>query len=275
MKRRRVTAEIRRKICAWRADNLSAEEIAQLLFEEGHEISVSTVERVLREEGYPKLPRRTCHRIGLTVKGTSLPERSGAVRAGDFEGADLECAGVFLFCPFLSKLDIAGVTKKEGLPGTREIPALSYLLSFLALKLLGTERYSHVGDHSFDPGLGLFAGLGVLPKTTAMSTYSYSLDAVHIEKLERAFVKRAHRLGLYDGRIVNLDFHTVPHFGDESVLAEHWVGTRGKTVKGALALFTQDSESKLIIYTTADITPDETDDQALSFLSFWKRVASG
>ena len=85
--RHRVTSGIRGKIRSWREDNLSAGEIAQLLFEEGHEISVSTVERVLAEEGYPRLPRRTRHRIGLTVKGASLPERSGAVRAGDFEGA--------------------------------------------------------------------------------------------------------------------------------------------------------------------------------------------
>ena len=145
VKRRRVTGEIRRKICAWREDNLSAGEITQLLFEDGHEVSVSTVERVLREEGYPRLPRRTRHRIGLTVKGTSLPEGAGAVRSGDLEGAHLECAGagVFPFCPFLAKLDIAGAVKGAGLAGTREIPALSYLLSFLALKLLGTERYSH------------------------------------------------------------------------------------------------------------------------------------
>ena len=275
--RRRVTSEIRGRICSLRGDNLSAGEIAQLLFEEGREISVSTVERILAEEGYPRLPRRIRHKIGLTMKGASLPERSGAVRAGDFEGAHLECAGagVFLFGPFLSKLDIAGAVREAGLPGTREIPALSYLLSFLALKLLGTERYSHVGDHAFDPGLGLFAGLGVLPKTTAMSTYSYSLDAVHIEKLERAFVKRAKKLGLYDGRIVNLDFHTVPHFGEESVLEKHWAGARGKVMKGALTLFAQDSGSKLILYTTADITKDETSDQALSFLSFWRGVARG
>ena len=49
--------------------------------------------------------------------------------------------GVFLFVPFLAQLNINKVLQDAGLPGTKVIPATSYLLSFLALKLLGTERY--------------------------------------------------------------------------------------------------------------------------------------
>lgn len=275
--RRRVTAEIRKKIRAWREASLSAGQIAELLSEEGHEMSVRTVERVLSEEGYAKLPRRIRLKTGHTVKGAQVPERSCRVRPAELEGARLECAGagVFLFAPFLAALDIEAVVRKAALPGTREIPAAAYLLSFLALKLLGTERYSHVGDHAFDPGLGLFAGLNVLPKTTAMSTYSYSLDSSHILALERAFVKQAARLGLYDGRMVNLDFHTMPHFGEESVLPEHWAGARSKRMKGALTLFAQDAGSKLILYTDSDIARDEEADQALAFISFWRGVQKG
>ena len=74
--RYRVTAETRRKIRAWREKELSAGEIAQLLSEEGVDISVRTVERVLAEEGFPKLPRRTRLKIGLTVKGAEVPQKS-------------------------------------------------------------------------------------------------------------------------------------------------------------------------------------------------------
>ncbi|MCK4487063.1 MAG: transposase, partial [Desulfobacterales bacterium] len=144
-----------------------------------------------------------------------------------------------------------------------------------ALKLIGTERYAHMGDHGFDAGLGLFARLNVLPKCTAMSTYSYGLDAVHLLRLQKAFVKQANKLQLYDSSIINLDFHTVPHFGDESVLEKHWAGARNKTMKGALTLFAQDAASKLILYTAADINRDEADDQVLNFLSFWKGIRRG
>jgi transposase len=275
--RRRVDAGIRQKICSFREHRLSAGEITQLLSEEGVEISVRTVERVLAEEGYPRLPRRTRLKIGLTVKGTKVPAVSHAISIENSTERLVECesAGVFLFAPFVEKLNLPQVVKEAGLPGSKMIPALAYFLSFLALKLIGNERFAHMNDHSFDYGLGLFAGLNVLPKCTAMSTYSYSLDAVHVLRLQKAFVKQANRQHLYDKSIINLDFHTIPHFGDESILQEHWAGARNKRMKGALTLIGQDAASKLILYTAADIKRQEADDQVLEFLSFWKKAQKG
>ena len=275
--RRIVDSEIRKKIRNWREQRLAAGEITELLSGDGIEISVRTVERVLREEGFPKLPRRTRLKTGLTVKGTEVPDHSTAISIQELEGRtfDSDSVGIFLFAPFLAKLGIGEIVQAAGLPGTKAIPSWSYFLSFLALKLLGTERYAHVGDYAFDPALGLFAGLNVLPKCTAMSTYSYSLDDIHISRLQTAFVGNASRIGLYDGKYVNLDFHTIPHFGEESVLEKHWAGARNKIMKGALTLFAQDGESKLILYTDADIKRSESDDQVLQFLSFWKRIRRG
>ena len=44
------------------------------------DISVGTVERALAEEGFPKLPRRTRLKIGLTAKGAEVPQRICFVR---------------------------------------------------------------------------------------------------------------------------------------------------------------------------------------------------
>ena len=126
-----------------------------------------------------------------------------------------------------------------------------------------------------DAGIGLFAGLNVIPKCTAMSTYSYSLDEVHLQRLQQAFVQQGRKLGLYEGNVINLDSHTIPHYGDESELEKHWAGARGKTMKAALTLFAQDARSKLMLCTAADIQRSEADDQALEFLSFWKKVYRG
>jgi len=275
--RRRVTREVRSRIRAWREEKLSAGEIAQLLSESGVEVSIRTVERVLREEGFPKLPRRTALKVQRTVKGAQVPERAEVTPLSAFAepAFESEGAGVFVFAPFLAQLDIEAVVREADLPGTKVIPALSYLLSYLTLKLLGTERYAHVGEHAFDQGLGLFCGLNVLPKCTSFSTYSFGLDEVHLLRLQSAFVKRAQRLGLYDGQVVNLDFHTIPHFGDESVLEKHWAGARGKGMKGALTLFAQDAESKLLLYTAADIRRTEADQQVTEFLDFWRQVKRG
>lgn len=272
--RRRVTYETRQKIRTWREQLLSAGEITELLSEDDIEISIRTVERVLAEEGFSKLPRRTRQKTGFTVKGAEIPARSEIVMPGHFEGQKISCAaaGVFLFSPFLAQLDFDKIVEDARLPGSKAIPAKNYLLSFLALKLLGTERHSHVGDHVFDPGLGLFTGLNVIPKCTALSTYSYSLDESHLLNLQKSFVRQASRLGLYNEKIINLDFHTAPHYGDESVLEKHWAGARGKVMKGALCLFAQDADSKLMVYTAADIQHSEADDQVMTFLSFWQGI---
>ena len=185
-----------------------------------------------------------------------------------------ECqdAGIFIFAPFIQRLNIPQIVQNAGLPGSKMIPAISYFLSFLAVKLVGTQRYSHMGDHAFDSGIGLFAGLNVLPKCTAMSTYSYGLDPPELLRLQRNFIKQVDKLGLIDKAVINLDFHTVPHFGEESVLEKHWAGARNKRMKGALTLFAQDAASKLILYTAADIQKDEADDQTLVFLKYWKGI---
>jgi transposase len=277
IKRRKVDALTRSKICNYREHRLSAGEIVQLLSEDGIEISVRTVERILAEEGFPRLPRRTHLKLGLTVKGARVPAVSHGIHISEFDNRKIDCdaAGIFLFAPFIEKLNLCQMVQKAGLPGSKTIPATNYFLSFLALKLLGTQRYAHMGEHSFDPGTGLFAGLNVLPKCTAMSTYSYSIDAAHLLRLQEVFVRQAAKLGLYDKNTINLDFHTAPHFGDESVLQKHWAGARNKVMKGALTLFAQDAASKLILYTAADIQKQEADDQVLDFLSFWKKTQRG
>ncbi|MFQ6093587.1 MAG: transposase [bacterium] len=147
IQRRRVDAAIRTKICTWREHRLSAGEIAQLLSEEGIEISVRTVERVLAEEGFSRLPRRTRLKLGLTVKGAEVPPASEILSIAELGKRYFDCegAGVFLFVPFIERLNTNKIVTEAGLPGTKLIPALSYFLSFLSLKLLGTERYAHVG----------------------------------------------------------------------------------------------------------------------------------
>jgi hypothetical protein len=171
-------------------------EITEWLLDEGLEISVRTVERVLAEEGFPKLPRRTRRKIGRTVKGAQIPETSqpAGIEAWEDERFDAPTAGVFLLAPFLAQLGFPAVVEAARLPGSRQIPALSYLLSFLALKLLRTERYAQVGKHGLDPGLGLFAGLNVLPKCTAMSSYACDLDRANLVSSYWATVRRGMRM---------------------------------------------------------------------------------
>lgn len=274
--RRGTPAKVRSRIVELRQlRELSAGQVAEILEGEGTELSVRTVERVLLEAGFPRLPRRTQLLIGETRAHTTVPEVSRRLSIAEMDGMSVasEMAGVFAFAPFIELLELPTLASRGGLPGSKPIPALQYFLSFLALKLAGTERLSHTNDHNFDAGLGLFAGLNVLPKCTAMSTYAYSLDGPVLDRLQHGFVKSGRRLGLYTSDTINLDFHAVPHWGDESVLDKNWVGARNKGIKSALTLFAQDCTSKLILYTQADIRRSEADDQVLEFVSFWRKIA--
>jgi len=176
--RRGTPADVRARVAELRRQRaISAGQIAEILNDEGVDLNIRTVERILRDAGFPKLPRRSRLRIGQTVERTTVPETSCLLSEGamDDRSVSSDVAGVFLFIPFLEQLGLAKLLPGLGLPGSKPIPALQYFLSLLALKLAGTERLSHhTDDHNFDEGLGLFAGLNVLPKCTAVSTYAYS-----------------------------------------------------------------------------------------------------
>jgi len=139
--RRRVTRAIREKIREGRERGLSAGDIAEWLEGDGIELSVRTVERVLREEGFPKLPRRTQLKVGVTRQGALVPQKARRLEAGEALGRTISCedAGVFLFLPWIERLGLPELVAKAGLPGSKPIAALSYFLSFLGLKLLGTN----------------------------------------------------------------------------------------------------------------------------------------
>lgn len=81
-------------------------------------------------------------------------------------------AGRLLLVPALVELDLPAPVTKPQMPGIREVPALSSVLSPLTLKAIGQRRISHVDDIALDAGLATFAGLESLPKATALGTYS-------------------------------------------------------------------------------------------------------
>ncbi len=115
IKRRKVDALTRNKVRTMREHRLSAGEIVQLLSEDGIELSVRTVERVLAEEGYSKLPRRSRLQIGITVKGASVPAASHSIQINEFKYSKFDCdaAGVFLFAPFIERLKIDSPVKSR------------------------------------------------------------------------------------------------------------------------------------------------------------------
>ncbi len=271
----RIPKEVQERIFEIRRTrSLSNYRIAEILAIEGHEAHPRTISRLLKEAGFPPVARRAKLDIGETVKGTIVPPEAHILKTEMLEGRKAICSvgGIFLFMPLIEQLRLPQVVEKALLPGSKQIPSLQYFLSFLALKLIGKERLSLINDLNFDEGMGLFAGLNVLPKCTAASDYSYRLDVNSLDRLLQGFVRLMNRQHVYRSKTINLDFHSIPHWGEQSVLDTHWVSTRGKRLKGALTLFAQDCQSGQFQYAQADILRSEASDQILDFVSFWKKI---
>ncbi len=104
---------------------------------------------------------------------------------------------------------------EAGYPGTRAIPATSWLLSLLSLKLTRTRRVSHVDDLLADPAAGLLSGMATLAKKSAVADYSYRLSHDHQRRFLAALDKTMTSSGLAtsDQAVFDLDFHAVMHWG--------------------------------------------------------------
>ena len=144
----------RGRIIELRRAGRSAYEIAHLLAAEGTRLNRTGVAEVLAEEGFARLWPRPHAERGLPRR--EAQPRTSVVDFAQWPGhIDTQFAGLLLTIPDLVALDLPGLVRAAGYPGTTVIPALSSVLSLLALKLTGTRRVSHVEELATDPGAAL------------------------------------------------------------------------------------------------------------------------
>jgi hypothetical protein len=100
---------------------------------------------------------------------------------------------LFLCLPGLSATNLGTPLARDGLPGSKMIPAASAVRSLLALKLFGTECHSQA---MIDDQLALFAGLNVIPKRSFRAEYSCRIHSSCYPKLMRDWFDTVSRVGL-------------------------------------------------------------------------------
>jgi hypothetical protein len=179
-------------------------------------------------------------------------------------------AGIFLFLPLLARLHFDQIIHRAGYPGSQMVPAISALLSLLALKLLDKERHSHISDFNFDEALGLFAGLNILPKATFATDYTYRTQRRHQQQLLAGWISALAPLPFPQGRIFSLDFHAIPFRGDPAALDNHFLPRRGKAGPSVLSFFAQESESRVLCYANANLTRTDQPGELMRFVEFWQ-----
>jgi transposase len=262
----------RARIVALRRQGHSAYEISEALAQTDTPLNRTGVAEVLAEEGFTRQwprphavrggPRRETLERAEVVEFSTLPDRVAT-----------KVAGVYLAIPELVALDLPRLVAEAGYPGTRVIPAVSTILSLLCLKLVAMRRVSHVYDLAADPAAGLFAGLGALPKATALTDYSYRTSHGMQASLLKALGASMVAQGLADGADFDLDFHAIMHYGDDPVLEEHYVPRRSQRTASVLTFFAQDAPSGTIVYANADVRKASQSREVIAFCDHWRKTS--
>lgn len=265
----------RRLIIEMRKRNLSVYDIARALKRRHLELSPTAIAEVLREEGFAKLPRRgDDERADVVVP--DVADRADVRRFKlDARSFETHMGGLFVLLPLLVKLGIDRLAGEAKLPGTRMLPAPQALLSALALKLTSVERKSHVMDLVFEEGLALFAGLNVVPKGTFFAQYAGRFGRATSERLLRCWLDHLKGHLALEGASFDLDFHTVPFFGDDDFIERHYLPRRSHAGKAVLTFIAQDADIDVLCYSNADLRKGEEADEILRFVAFWKATHGG
>jgi hypothetical protein len=258
-------------IVALRKRNYSIADIKVFLDSKGKTVSLDTIDKVLKDEGFAPLPKRTRReRLAVSAPGRIEAPKSVALDLTDEKFTTEYGAGPLVFLPLMEKLGVAEAIESAGYPQTSELGGVQSVLSFLALKLLGGLRWSHDTKWNMDRALGLFAGLNVLPKSTTLSTYSYRVSRAQNKRFLSALSRIFRDDELENGEF-NLDFKAIPHWGDASVLEKNWAGSRSKAIKSLLALIAQDPSTGNLSYTNAEVKHGNQSDAVFDFVDFWKQ----
>jgi transposase len=275
-KQRQTPLSIRQRVLDHRRENLSSADIQSRLQEEGFTCSVRTVERILADANIPRLSRRSFAQLGKTSKNAIISERTAAIDFTTLKPFRYDCpvVGVFFFLPYLIESGIIDILKACKLPKSSVIHSQQACLSMLLLKLIGAERLSHMNDYDHEPGLGIFAGLNFLPKATFMATYSCRTSEEMLAQFQQQLMTIFQKKypAFYQSNFINLDFHSIPHYGEESQMERLWVGAKHQVMKGANTLFAQDSQSNAILYTRADILRKNETKEIQHFVHYWKTI---
>ena len=218
----------RARVVELRKQNYSVADIQYTLREDGVSLSTVSIWTILQEEGFSRLPRRRDEErpdrpraepaAAADRRAFSLTERTITTRVG----------GVFLLLRLLAELKGHILPRALKWYGTTLIPPANAFLACLLLKLMGKERKSHVMDVVFDDGLALALGLNAVPKKSYVTEYSERIT--HEDNLQflHRWVRRLRKNAWLTGESFNLDFQSLPYFGNAEVVENHYVSMRSR-----------------------------------------------
>ncbi len=255
-----------------RKQNYSVYEISHTLKERDCPLSPTAVREVLKVEGFASLPRRLDEERPDYPRPTIEPVADVRNFSMEPRKFTTQCGGLFLFVPDLVRLQAEKLVNSAALPGSKMIPAGHALRCCLALKLWSIERKSHVMSIVADEGLALFAGLNAFPKKSYLSEYSCRIHHGKTLKMLADWHELVSGTELFPGESFNLDFHSVPYYGEHPKVEKHFVSARSRSQPSILVFLAQDAGTHAFCYSNADLRKGEEAEEIFQFVAFWKRT---
>lgn len=274
-KEKEISSDVKKVIVDLRKKYLSVPDIKSILDSTSYDVSEKYIYLVLKKEGFARLPRRN-KRDKNKIRSSEIIEAPESVMLtySQEKFCNLNSIGVLCLLPYIRKYRIDSAVEESLYPETKVINKLSSILSFVGLKLSNIRRYSADDLWCMDRGLGLFAGLNVLPKTAWFSSYSSRVT----RGMNLTFLKSLHKIWKENGLLsdtTNLDFTTIPYWGDDSHLENNWASKRNKAMASMLAVLAQDSDSGIIDYGDTNIRHKNESEVVLEFLDFYRDGMEG
>ena len=136
--------------------------------------------------------------------------------------------------------------------------------------ILGKKRICRVANVT-DQGLAVFAGFGKMPHSRFFHDFLDKVKTSDAEQFNILCSRRFKEMGLYKGRIVNLDRHFMGYFEKKRIgKDEH--PTRNIGMKGINASFTHDQETGDPIFVRVDYPGLKPGDVAIPMLNTTKDI---
>src|SRR5712671_404012 len=223
----------REQVVALRKRNYSIYDISKALKQQGTPLSATAVREILAEEGFAPLPRRLDEERPASVGPTT--EAVADVRSFMLDPREFttRVGGLFLFVPDLIRLDSDALAADEG--------------------------------------LALFCGLNAMPKKSFMAEFSSRITPRKVSHLLAGWHTQLVGETIHAGESFNLDFHSVPYFGEHPLVESHYLSKRSRRQPSILTFLAQDADSQVFCYSNADIRKGEEAEEIFRFIKFWTR----
>ena len=259
---------VRSIVITLRKKNFSVEDIKISLDAIGYQVSENTIYLIIKSEGFARLPKRSKQDKRQLEEVRIEAQKSESINFLP-EKFKTTSGALLCFLPIIRAYGIDEIIQSSGYPWTRSLSRIESILSFIALKLSDIRRYSADDVWCMDRGSGLFAGLNVLPKATWFSSYSDRVTS----QMNIDFLKRLHRTWLDMGLLsdtINLDFTTIPYWGESDQFENNWSGKRNKALSSMLSVLAHDPDTGIIDYGNTRVRHSNESHIVLEFLDFYK-----